>query len=1632
MWILDKNSNQWIQQKEYLNKTTFDIHKQDMESFRLYSKCLSGAVYNRIFSKNKLFNTLKYKKNSNWIDDNPYNTPIGSGNSIHSSEYTDYLTNYGYTEKMYFNYDNVIKNDVNVIEVETAVDSFDITSSYITLTLNNRTIRDGSLILIKGNKTYIPSIPPNSNVNYHTDTDGIFYYNETNGIYKYTGKKLIKQIYDVVKGLIIFTKDFKEYALLNLPNGNYSDLINAEFTESDSYVMKTQIDYSNPYDIIWNKAVIVNDRNFYIGSKGHIYQINTVDSTDDKYLIIPNKYRYDLNDCKFYNGKLYIVGAEGCFLIMDTDTFEIKYTKLNTEFDLRSIDIIDENNIFIVGDNNVIFYSNNTRDFHKIEIPAFKDFSYSGVIYHNYNKVFITGSNGTFIKAERADNKWKLNKKNIIYKSNSVSKIEYATINGIYTSQNNVPFQIGSDTITNYILFYTNNDIYIFDVDTEKYYVLETNDTVTNHNFTSVLSNNVYGEFIAISNGNMYSISADYSSVTLDETISNVIETSFNNLSIGSDYKFITPHNSNDYIIVGGNRNIITTNYNTLSPSDVYQLDFTFKPKMIYLDYDIAAKLYYFDNQGNYTLPTTSFDITQITNDFIVSDHPTFDGWLKYNKESYAEFKYNGTMNEADKTLYNTHFRAYVYNPNPNNDMGRIRIINGNTTINKNDYQSLLPTESAIYINSAGSSANVITAPSNSLKSFIGKKMMVLRIPLSYDYQTGDILYIGNSAVKGLFMINNVIDLAGERYVYIHHNFNRNIINSLMNMPTYEFFNLNLFNDIDNLTDNLNKHRIGTGFEFIFDGNDIHIQSLLNNSTAYYNMAVELNNNSSYTVLLEYNDRMNSFHYFANYSLYEMLNGIHTKYTLNYRFDAFGDILNLTANNGSGLNPNNAWVDSGNPNSNVIKFGANLDVLYNSIWTHTFYDISFYDNGANTHNFDTCLVIKKDISYDINGNIESYNIYFNKPLNVTTGLPISTLSISARNELHQIDSDLNLLNNIQNEVKNRKGVRGEDYNYYLTDLLYKPNTDSYAKILLSDKNIKNDISALIYTDSNYELALNLINKNYINEFTNDSATVNSGKTYLTVLNPNNNIINSVSVLVQIFYTDNGETILIEHYGIFDSGTLTIEINYPLSLSILNNLTATLNVIEIDTLLNVLPVDLYKIDRDGSIGNDTIVYTPYVNINYSQPNTISAMYIEENMPIKSRYIFKDGLGIKDIFDKYTWILEGEVYDGVLGIEEYTETIADIELDKERIVWYGGTWKCGRFFANKAYSGLFMNADLYGENLYSMEIIQSSYDVKLGNIINNHSTNVHNCRIYNTNLNGGSYYNTRTYDTNTKNINFYHGIFNSGNFNGKFMGGIFVNGTFNGIFNSDYRNSYFLDGVFESGDFENGIFYNGLFNNNKGRSRFGTKSSISKPSIWKGGIFNGNSIHSGLNIDVDGTILPSTKHKYTIWETGQFNNGDFYGGVVLNINFKGGTFHSGIVTEIQIINVNIADNTITLNGDFYFNINDKIFIYDNEHGSIYNEMGSINNDASYLITDVIHDIDTTNNRKITHVVLNKDLSSLFSIIPPYNPNYEETNLLAVSFFDNCTIKNAFINNGILGNNSLIESGMFYGVEYGDWGV
>ena len=824
--------------------------------------------------------------------------------------------------------------------------------------------------------------------------------------------------------------------------------------------------------------------------------------------------------------------------------------------------------------------------------------------------------------------------------------------------------------------------------------------------------------------------------------------------------------------------------------------------------------------------------------------------------------------------------------------------------------------------------------------------------------------------------------------------------------------------------------------------NFVKISPKFNNLTSYYNLGTKVINQSS-THEMVYTGGFLKFGYTPEYNLLDYLESINDVSDPNPPFFAekeylaMPDFRQVPMSGVSGLGDGQVYVDYNGieySNSfllpgNKILFSPTLEREWQSIFKNTYLDINLHNSPIYSTSFTASSVRRSERMlvtekyFDDENNV--YVIEFHKSLNFDLGAPLYWIDIISRRKLKQISDDLSQLNNIKEPIKNISYLAGStvsnwnvNFNTYSRETNYKINTDSYAKVLLSDVDTIQSISSLIYTDYKNELAMN-VTKIGLPKIVQ----------LVPILNTANFIVGSSSYLFincsQKHGLKTGDGAVFEfNGGTFSSQYLnrqytgyhpvnvvsefSLYLNMPYGTPpLVGNDTGTIQYVRRDPFFNYSPVDLI----DVGVNKKTKISVELTVDNLVVTNdTFKLTNVNFN---KYRFRLVDNLDVEVLASKYPWIYEAEISGAVIG-----------ERDGS-LVWYKGTWECGRWFGGIWQSGIWKSGDWY-DGVWNSRLIKDNWvnvevDEKSSDLI---QSTWFNGRWYNGTWNNGTWVNGRWYDGTWEKGVWYKGIWNDGTWNsGLFTGGVWVTGTWNsGTFNTDNEPAYWIDGNWFSGDFENGMWYNGLFEQKNGESRFGTKAFNSRTATWHAGKWRSGSFHSKLNTNDSGEYDVADVHKYSIWYTGQWFSGDFYGGVAYNIDFKSGTWHGGILEDVQVIGFTgstvSSENYLTLNGIFKFNIGDEITIIDNQLNTSYsNNFGSNESPKSYIILNTIEGTYSYlgETRKKTDVYVNKTIN--YSVTNP-----TDLGLRVVSVYSSCNWKSGIWTNGIY-KTGLWEGGIWY---------
>jgi hypothetical protein len=862
-----------------------------------------------------------------------------------------------------------------------------------------------------------------------------------------------------------------------------------------------------------------------------------------------------------------------------------------------------------------------------------------------------------------------------------------------------------------------------------------------------------------------------------------------------------------------------------------------------------------------------------------------------------------------------------------------------------------------------------------------------------------------------------------DAYLYCYNDFNENILNYLKknvnsNKPII-VTNLNRYSDADSLIENFNLHPYGFGYKLSKSDNTLNFEGLFNDKTSYYNMQCYVSD-SRVNYNFSYKQSFLDFGFTPTYNIFTFLNKINSEIFVPEKdLKILPKYYGLKGNNLNDATDDNIFIDS-NKQSNYLMFGKNYYLQWRSLLINTFVDITLKTQLGDL-TFNQFLIIEK--YYD--SNQDAYFIHFNKKITLPKGDGVAFLDIFSRNTLKDISEDLQLLNNIHRSStsqtilwKSGNGTVEKTFTNYESSIKTKFSTESYLKAFVSDYEIRQTVSAILYNDSNFEVSMNVLNLEKQSTF--DIAQIDP------------DINNYVSFI--IFGTQDelkvGDLIFLE----LDSVNSTIEgyqtvtfvnSNYirtskPYDFSANYN-SGKIKVIKQDPFFNFQPVDIFKSGADKSVSRSIEVLPKNTKLKGYQYSLINL-----NLN-KYKIELIDGLSLLDLSRRYHWILEAEISNALIG------------EDKNGLIWYSGTWRCGRWFGGTWQQGRWISGDWYDGvwNAYNVSnnIISASVDESFSD----QTLSIwYNGRWFRGTWNNGIWYNGRRYDGDWMAGTWNNGIWNDGDWkSGTFRGGIWVLGNWEtGTFNCDNKPSYWINGNFRRGDFENGMWYNGVFGNDQNvLTRFGTRANNSRTATWHAGKWIDGEFHSYLNIDGD-TANPTVSdiHKFSIWRTGIWNRGNWYGGIAYNIDFRGGVWHGGILEEIQVIGVGKitlpSNNTIYLNGLFKFNPGDEIWIIDDDRDTIYSPLGSNTQPRKYRINQVIED----DVKKQTEVYLNYDLYTL-----GVDYNYADADTLdidlglrVVSYFKDVDWKTGLWTNGIFDGRKFDSGIWFNGLFEGVWGI
>jgi hypothetical protein len=1729
MWQQNPDSLEWKKIEDTITKSSFDFLKQEMESTRLYQVCLGGSSFLNIKNLENIYDILQYTQSFSWI--------ISTSSSTYSSyysftyskdinpttleEYNKYLKDYALTIKTKFSPNRLLNDSLmNFKQVDvvtnTGLTAFGLTQNE--LRINGTLLKKGHTVLVKDQTRLVNLSNEINPKDYFTSSYGVqsiglasttySIWTDENGVYKYDGSKLTRtdhlETYDKLYNLSLDVKltnsTETQYHLERLSNGYFPEYQKGEsvrFTEKKNYLLRNRVDYNNIYEIVYNdiakwsghtfsfnnETYSVPTRTISIGEFGAIYLNQSGYST-----ILPNKYKATLNEIKDTDSFYWICGTRGHLLRVNKVDFEMQKIELNEIHELTSIDFVDNLNGIVVGKFNTIFMTyDGGKTWQKIVKEEFDSYSYTKVLYLSRDKIFIGGEAGLFIEVQKNSNDWIFYKRMIVKDLDTTEPTEnYLMVDDVndltYATYSLTTWPLKYSFLTQSsikddkeVLFIATNGNNLIVKDLNSF------DSLFEYKYLGFTNSNIdINSIIPISGSSSFYIGADKIYKLNLQTFNSLNETSnlissFATASIIHDVyaNELFGFNSQQLMICGNNSLLQYTGFT----ESVFDIDSSFenqfKSKMLFMEYDIASKLNFFDDEQQYRLPNSvSMTFSQIGNWFCVNNIEGQNNWLTYYKDFEKTFKYYTSFDTSNQVVFSSNF---TFSANSYYTMSS-SAITGATADILPLAPNILDINSPLIIGSS----SVISGPATPKDIYFSRHLIIFRRTTAYLVDLGDVMYLGCDILRAKFVVNRIETISGYKYIYCFHDFEQGVINDLLNYTDIvNIVNLNKYasieevdskeiaydnepflypwnydNDINpedyfayapfknpelygNLLFNFNIHPVAYGYKLTLIDGVYTLEPRFNNKTAYYNMESKVETEFLLDYM-QYTDKFLNFGFKPTYNLLDYLSNINPySFTASKVFYAMPVYNSLPGLTGMSFTSSNIYFDT-DPLSiwpkNKIVFGSGLYFEWNSIWKNTFVDITL--NSTTTSRM---FVMDKYWDEILQG----YVIEFHKKINFVNYEIISTINISSRRTLAQISEDLQLLNNIHRSTTtkmfNVPGYESDSFINLINETNFKFNTDNYTKIFLSDKSIKDNITAIIFTDDKNELSLNILNldKQINKNITNTSSYNISGTNYLKLTTlEKHGLNNKDSINVYFTGSTSSSAFLNRSYFGFQFVKQVIdEYNFVTDKLFKNTISGTdsgyLVYVSRDPYFNFQPVDLMQIGSDN-VQKKAHLVEP-INVNLSG-YTYSLIDIDLN---KYRYQLVDGLSITEFYQRYSWALEGVINEAIIG------------QDENGLIWYKGLWECGRWFGGSWLSGTWLSGDWYSGFWTSIKISGNAInplivtDENKEPIASNNYSKWFGGRWFDGTWRGGTWYNGRVY-----NIDWFRGIWNDGIWNdgtwrnGQFRGGVWITGKWeSGTFNSSNRPSYWLDGIWRSGDFENGIWYNGVFNSDNGLSRFGTKAFNSRTAIWHGGKLRNAEFHSYLNTDNEGNTIDSEYNKYSQWNTGLFQGGEWYGGLALSINFKNANWYGGVIEDIQITGFEVftqSDNNnwgtkITLNGIYYFNILDEIWII-NEFETMYDYFGSKDFPKKYYVMSV----DQIDDKTI--ILLDRDLKKEVEIVQDSvgvditgatSVSNIDTGLRVTAHFAESNWKRGVWTNGIF-ESGFFEGGIWYGGRFSaNWG-
>jgi hypothetical protein len=578
----------------------------------------------------------------------------------------------------------------------------------------------------------------------------------------------------------------------------------------------------------------------------------------------------------------------------------------------------------------------------------------------------------------------------------------YSTINnnnitiGYFTSSLSFDLQTRNGRM---ILISTNNDnIICYDID----HVVSNNDFIyygfsQSHSDIQTITRLSATTSVYIGGDQIYKFHIN-DFLNLENTSSNLASS----ISYPIDNTYVNKiYQTDDKIFISGNHSMleftdyISTTFSVLDPN----FNSRIKSKMLFLDYDIASKLNFFNSDYEYVLPNSA-TFSDTFNIISIGTYSNQHNWLSYYKDSIKTFTYFTSMQDSNVVEFSS---TFTFNQSSSFTFSSSQLSIDNTIL------PFAPSVSSL-TQSIFISYGTITA-TNSTPSYdvmMNKSIVIFKRPITDVYFIGDVLYLSSNIIDCNLIINKILNIGLYKYLYCYSDFNQNILNSLkLNNGIVTVDNLNRFSNINDMISKIKLHPVGIGYSITHSNGYITVNSIFNNMTAYYNMQSLVSTNIESNSMLYVSSFLN-FGYSPTYNIMDYLSMIDGTFIGTKKISILPEYINLPGNNGNSFTHSNIYIDPtvgivGNTSSyyrngtNQLIFGADYRFHWESLLLNTFVDINAYGSN-NTYNLNRLLITNKYY----NSSIDGYVIEFHKKIDVSGTDSILRFDILSRNTLQYI------------------------------------------------------------------------------------------------------------------------------------------------------------------------------------------------------------------------------------------------------------------------------------------------------------------------------------------------------------------------------------------------------------------------------------------------------------------------------------------------------------------------------------------------------------------------------------------------------------------------------------------------------